>query len=606
MKQARLVIGVAAALAVILGIWATVAQAAPAQRYTLASAKKGSISQTYTTTGTLNRVGSLDLSFDSNQIVTSLPVKLGDQVAAGDVLAKVGAASLQLAVLNAQAQLADAQAALYAAQHPSSAGNRMPSGGSFPSLGSPGGAQTPNPMNPSADDLRKLYAAIAETVRASSAWSTADNPDAPPTVCDRIFAALELDQTDSEPTPEPEPDPEPEPTPTPDPEPTPSPTPTPTPTQSPTPTPTPEPTLTSTPTPTPEPTPTPTPEPTPTSTPEPTPTSTPEPTPTPTPTPTPSPTPTPTPTVEPTPTPTQSSAEPTPQAVALAVRADEITEAELDSCGKARLDLAMANAVLADYYNQLLTTGTIAGNDSPPGSSGKTPNVKPPSSGSQLPSSSGATVSQAQVAAAEVNVLQAQQRLDQAKANLDEATLTTPVSGVVAALSLVKGESATGSVTIVTPGAVEVRFELPLQIRQQVKVGDEVSLSAIGGLAQFKGQLTSINPLETSGTAGDAPTYSATAIVEDKDLILVHGGDAALSIVVRQADDAVLVPMSAVTMTGVDTGVVNVVESESADKAAAVEVSLGAKSDGWIEVKTGLSAGQLVVLSDSTLPLPQN
>jgi multidrug efflux pump subunit AcrA (membrane-fusion protein) len=568
MRKLRLSIAIVAALAVIFGVWAATAVADPGQRYATATASKGSVRQDYLTAGTVSRVDTVENTFSVSGTVSSVPVKIGDQVTAGDVLAKLDSAELKLAVLNAESDLADAEASLYSAEHPATgaSGIRIPNVNLADLGGSGGGGtQPPSALNPAVDDLRQLYAAIAEVTRTAAAWSTVDNPDAEPTLCDKIYAALTVD-------PE-----------TPDPEPTPTPT-------------------------------------DPGSSPDPggdsgssggtDPANTPEPSPSPTPA-----DPQPTPTDDPTPaaTPAEASASAPSaaesddeSAVALSVTAEEITLEQLQTCGETRKEMAMANAVLADYYNQLMTTGTIEGSVEPDqpdlGGGSKLPTGAKASSGS----GSGST-SDAQIAQAKVSVLQAQQRLDAAEDSLAKATLKASISGTVGALSLTKGGSSSGSVTIVGAGAAEIAFELPLSVRQMVEVGGEVSASPAGDTTVLNGIITSISQLETSGTAGDKPTYTATALVDDPDQRLADGATASVQLAVRTADDAVTVPMSAVTITGQDEGEVSIVTTEGQESRVSVTpVQLGAGGEGKVEITAGLAEGDVVVIADAAEPLPSN
>ncbi len=62
---------IVAGIALILGIWTVTAQAAPGSVYALATAKTGSISQDYSNVGTVNRVDTVELSFEVDGIVNA-------------------------------------------------------------------------------------------------------------------------------------------------------------------------------------------------------------------------------------------------------------------------------------------------------------------------------------------------------------------------------------------------------------------------------------------------------------------------------------------------------------------------------------------------------
>jgi RND family efflux transporter MFP subunit len=323
-----------------------------ATAYVTAIAGAHSVLQSLQTTGTTEPSSVATVSFAVSGTVATVPVTMGQQVTAGQVLATLDSTALKLALATAQGQVANANLTLAQAENGqvsgvSGSGNSSSAGAGDTKNGSTGNGSTK--ISSTGSSSTKISSTGNSSTKISSTGSHSDTGStASITAAQKVLLAT-VHQVDSllaetktglrlttaqctirptTPTPKPTPTtPTPKPTPTTSTTPTPTPTPTPTtstPTPTPTtwtPTPTPTPTrTTSTPTPTPT-TSTPTPTPT-TSTPTPTPTtSTPTPTPTtstPTPTPTTS-TPTPTPTTS-TPTPTPTTSTPTPPSGALGAK----------------------------------------------------------------------------------------------------------------------------------------------------------------------------------------------------------------------------------------------------------------------------------------------
>ena len=549
-------------------VWATSSVAAN-NRYVTAIAATGDVSQSFLATGTISRSNVVDAAFSASGTVKKVLAAVGDTVAAGDVLATLDTTSLKLALLNAQTDLASAKASLYAAEHPSAgsvSGGRPSGDGSLPG-GSPGtGNQSggsddnPVPSGISAADATKLYEAIAAVNVATSKWS---NPDQP-TTCDQIYAALlAANPEQPEPTPQPTTGPTSEPTSEPTPEPSA--------------TPTSEPSATPTSEPTPEPSATPSPEPT-------------------------------------------TGGDDSEDAGQLALVVDDITVEDITACGQARTELLLANAVLADYYQQLITTGTIASDDKP--STGKPSTGKPSTpSASSTPSGSSSkakssstgsgsaspTASARSVASAEAGVLKAEQAVAAAEAALANAELVAPISGTVGTVGLTPGDASTaGTITIVGEGTATVSIEVPLATRPLLSQGMAATVTPAGSLEGLSGTIGTISVLETSGTAGDSPTYTTSIVVEDPDMLLNEGARAGVEIVTRTAAGVTTVPVSAVTPTAAGTGTVQVLDSASDETAETVTVTTGAVGDGRVEIVEGISPGQVVVLSDRTAALPSS
>ena len=71
-----------------------------------------------------------------------------------------------------------------------------------------------------------------------------------------------------------------------------------------------------------------------------------------------------------------------------------------------------------------------------------------------------------------------------------------------------------------------------------------------------------------------------------------------------RATDVLTVPMSAVTKTSENAGTVQVIDDAYASTAETVTVATGRQGGGKIEITSGLTEGQRVVLADRRLPVP--
>lgn len=276
------------------------------------------------------------------------------------------------------------------------------------------------------------------------------------------------------------------------------------------------------------------------------------------------------------------------------IERNDPTETELKACGEARAKVQIATRTLQQTVQRLVASGSR-----PSGSRGST--------GSTTASSSTVKVSAAQVASARAKLLQAEQDLQGAQDDLADAELVAPISGTVGSVTLAAGASASGgSVTIVGEGNARLTFELPLKTRTLVKTGQKVTVAAAGSSTTLHGTIIAISATETSGTAGDTPTYSTTVTVSDPDALLASGARASVSIPVTTATAVVRVPVSAVTPTGTGAGTVQLVTEARAENATTTPVTTGAVGGGWIEITSGVKPGDLVVLADNTAALPTN
>ncbi|MDO5535262.1 MAG: biotin/lipoyl-binding protein [Propionibacteriaceae bacterium] len=641
LKRRGVVAGVAALLVLGLLVWALWPRTTEAA-YVTAPATRGSVAQTLSLVGPVERVGQAEVTYRTPGMVTAVHARLGDDVTAGQPLVSIDPAPLRLSVLQARAQLAQAEAQLDANLAAQRAGEDAPSAGlptqqppAAPPGGPPGGPPGPPvtgppgtpgtpgaPGGPGAPDyLIALNASLANLQEAVAVQQQRcvpvfaifqqlrdgrDNlPNLPevPTLPE-LPDLPEVPEVPETPTPErppgaypipggppqpiyPTPTPEPSVTPEPSPEPTASPEPSPDPSASPQPIVSPEP--------------------------SPTPTASPQPVPDPTPTPTASPTPGPTPGPTPTPDPRlpdlvefSEEIEACSAAMVALAAAEAETGAAINTAvvgfaeqtQQAQQALARAQAELEAAMAAARTQAEEAGRRA----AEEAIRQARADLEAQMAASFGGRVTNATIANDRARLVQARQGVESAEADLAAATATSPITGVVGALDFAVGESSAGrSAIVVGPGAAEVSVEVPLSSRALVAPGVPASVGALAAPASLGGQVASVSVLpEGSGS----PTYRTTIVADDPEQSLRSGSWAQATLALARADDVLTVPASAVTKITDTTATVEVVDAALDQTARTVTVVTGRAGGGRVEIVSGLDDGALVVLADRRLPVP--
>ncbi len=564
MRRRNLIVGASVALVLVILVVALWPRPQRELSYVTSPASRGDIHQQLTLVGPVERAGAATVEFSATGMVTAVNVHLGDTVTAGQSLAAIDPADLRLSLLQAQAQLTQAQAQLdadLAAQKAGSARTQAStsgaagasgSGGAAASSGSAGqgaasGAQptgTPTYLASMNDALATLQVAVADQQKK----------------CTPVFAALQRLKDVQLPTA----------LPTLSPQPTASASATATPTVSPSSTPSGSATAT------------------PTGPASPSPTSA---------------SPTATPTL---PTITQDDLDKligmADQVAACSDALGTLATAE----GQAGAAIATAAQGLAQQTQQATTALAAAqANLEAAAKQASEQAIKAAQEemAKQMAANFGQTVTDATIASDRASVLQAQQGVDRAQTDLSQATITSPVSGVVGALDLVVGESSSGkSATVVGPGAVSITVDVPLADRPLVASGVTGQVGQLASRPTLQGTVATIGVLPSS--SGDNPTYPARLNADDPGQSLPQGSYAQVSLDLARATDVLTVPMSAVTKTSENAGTVQVAADAYATAAETVTVATGRQGDGRIEITSGLSEGQLVVLADRRLPVP--
>lgn len=570
-RRRYLIIGTSLAVVLVLlvALWPRPQRALS---YVTAPVSRGDLHQQLTLVGPVERSGASTVEFSAAGMVTAVNVQVGDTVSAGQALASIDPADLRLALLQARARLTQTQAQLdsdLAAQKAGSArtqaglpsaggmgapGGAVPGGGTTPPS-TPGGGKgslptgTPTYVTAMNDSLAALQVAVKDQQKK----------------CTPVFEALQRLKNIPLPTALPTSSARPTSTATAPVSPSASPSTT---------------------------------ESAPTTPPSPTDSAT----------------------ASPAPSTTATSATPTPSLPAitqadldkLAGMADQVTAcsdalgALATAEGNAGAAIATAAQGLSQQTQQAMAAVAAAQANlevAARQASEQAMKAAQAEMAQQMAANFGATVTDATIASDRAAVLQAQQGVDRAETDLSQATITSPISGVVGALSLTVGESSAGkSATIVGPGAVSITVNVPLADRPLVAAGVAAQVGHLATRPSLTGTVASIGVLPA--TTGSQPAYPTRLNADDPGQTLPQGSYAQVSLDLARATDVLTVPMSAVTKTSENAGTVQVAGDAYATTADTVTVATGRQGDGRIEITSGLREGQLVVLADRRLPVP--
>ncbi|TAK90241.1 MAG: efflux RND transporter periplasmic adaptor subunit [Burkholderiaceae bacterium] len=178
-------------------------------------------------------------------------------------------------------------------------------------------------------------------------------------------------------------------------------------------------------------------------------------------------------------------------------------------------------------------------------------------------------------------------------------TITAPLSGVIAELGAREGMAVTTGVTLFRINGlatVWVNAEIPESAAAQVRPGTQVEAHApaLPGTV-LKGRVSAILPEVSAATR----TLKARVELNNPRAQLLPGMFATVNFTPSKVGkEVLLVPSEAVIQTGTRS-VVMVAQGDG--KFVAVEVEPGIDSHGQTEIRTGLKAGQKVVVSGQFL-----
>lgn len=214
-------------------------------------------------------------------------------------------------------------------------------------------------------------------------------------------------------------------------------------------------------------------------------------------------------------------------------------------------------------------------------------------------------VSAAQLAAYQSHVDSARAQLALAKQNLAAATLTSPITGTVADVSLSAGQrvsagSSSATITVIGSGAALVQTTAALADIDLVKIGQPVRVRVDGVATPLSGTVSRVGVLNT--TTGSSVAFPVTVQLAASTARLYDGVGADVTITVATARNVLTVPTSAVH----PLGALHSVTVLAGGKTSVVPVQVGAMGAARTQITSGLHAGQQVVLADLNEPLPSN
>lgn len=195
------------------------------------------------------------------------------------------------------------------------------------------------------------------------------------------------------------------------------------------------------------------------------------------------------------------------------------------------------------------------------------------------------------VDAAAAQVAQAQAAVDLQKSQLKETTILAPVDGVVSDKLIVVGAVASPATPIVSIVSPELEISVAVEETQlsRVQVGQaaQISVSAYPGQT-FAGKVSLISP-----TVDPKSRTAQVKVQPDADAIgkLRPGMFAQVSLVTERKTDVLTIPRSAL-LAGSEPAVMAVVDGQ----IKRVPIQIGARSGDQVEVTSGLKQGDQVAL----------
>ncbi len=193
--------------------------------------------------------------------------------------------------------------------------------------------------------------------------------------------------------------------------------------------------------------------------------------------------------------------------------------------------------------------------------------------------------------ASEISLKAAQADLRSADINLKDTVVTAPIAGYISARNMDKGENISAGTTIfsiISLDPVVITSAVGEEVVNQVKLGMPVEIMVESlGSDMFMGSVTQISPVQNS-----ARLYSVKIEVANDNYKIKSGMFALASIILSEDIEGLAVPKEAVMHEeGIDY-----VFTVEGNKSLRRQVTIGVGDDLKYQIKSGLGAGDVVVI----------
>lgn len=198
---------------------------------------------------------------------------------------------------------------------------------------------------------------------------------------------------------------------------------------------------------------------------------------------------------------------------------------------------------------------------------------------------------------AQANIRRAQATVARYYSMMSDTMIKAPVDGLVTKINVDVGEQSSVSqaaMSMIGLSNTQVKVDVPESDITKLKVGNtvDITLDAFGNDQIFNGTVTFIDPAST--VISEVIYYKVTVGFNTKDEKIKSGMTANLTILTNNKDNVLVVPSRAVSARG-DTRYVQVLQD---DKSVEKEVQVGLKGDdGLWEISSGLESGEKVIIS---------
>jgi macrolide-specific efflux system membrane fusion protein len=184
-------------------------------------------------------------------------------------------------------------------------------------------------------------------------------------------------------------------------------------------------------------------------------------------------------------------------------------------------------------------------------------------------------------------------------AQISRATITAPIDGIVTAVNVVSGlDAPSGDAIVLDSTTFQVTADVVESDLAKIAVGQTASVAVTAVGTTVTGTVSAISPTASTATGTNGVvSYPVTVTLNDVPAGARAGMTADITITIASADSVLTVPATALRGTA---GNYTVLVMDAAGQPVTQAVQVGLVTASTAEIKSGLTAGQVVVTGVKT------
>lgn len=198
----------------------------------------------------------------------------------------------------------------------------------------------------------------------------------------------------------------------------------------------------------------------------------------------------------------------------------------------------------------------------------------------------------AAISQAKASISQARAGVSSAADGASNTKITAPISGYITAVNIAEGgvaSQASAAVSIADIDTVEINCAVGETLINKIKVGDQTSV-VVKSVSDtpFAGTITALSPAPAAGSL----TYPIKVSIDNADIQIKPGMFAEVIVASQKATGILTLPSDAVIIKGGKRVVAIITD----DKALFKEVVTGLDDGAFVEIQSGVTANDVVVI----------